>query len=98
MFTFTPPLPFANIQDNIFVCFAQDILSYSDSLGLDPKNIFNIYLPFLFQENIFNLENVPIKDVTTYDNYNKLIDVISKDSFIISFFKLNNFLEKQTLN
>jgi len=68
-------LDYGNI-DNIFVCFAQDILTYSNGLSLEPRNIFNIYLPFLFQENIFDLENVAIKDIyKDYDSYNKLIDI-----------------------
>jgi hypothetical protein len=64
-----------NLIDNIYVCFAEDILTYSNNLNLEPENVFNIYLPFLFQEKLFNLKNIPNINYENYDNYNNLIDL-----------------------
>jgi len=61
--------------ENIFVCFADDIIDYSKKVGLVLENIFNVYYPYLFQDKLFEKEQfLRHDDYSDYDNYNKMID------------------------
>ena len=61
--------------ENIFVCFSNDIIDYSKQNNLIIENIFNVYLPYLFQDKLFTKEQIVVKDeYMDYKNYNKMID------------------------
>ena len=41
------------VDQNIYLCLADDVYKYSFELGIDEEYISNIYYPFLFKLNIF---------------------------------------------
>ena len=56
-----------NIVDNsIYLCLAEDVISYMDKKGLSEETTMKIYYPFLYNKNINNLEDIE-------KNRNKLI-------------------------
>ena len=61
--------------ENIFVCFADDIIDYNRKNNLVVENIFNVYYPYLFQDKLFEKEQlIRVDDYTDYNTYNKMID------------------------
>ena len=61
--------------ETIYVCFAKNVLEYSQKQKLIIENVFNIYYPYLFQEKIFSNEQLVNEFLDEYNEYNKIIDL-----------------------
>ena len=61
--------------DKIYVCFAKNVLAYSEKQKLIIDNVFNIYYPYLFQEKIFTNTQLVNEYFDEYREYNNIIDL-----------------------
>jgi len=46
------------VENTIFVCFAQEVLQYSNEIGIDEKYMIQQYYPYLYSSNIYSLSNL----------------------------------------
>jgi hypothetical protein len=64
-----------NIVDNsIYLCLAEDVLSYVDQKGLSVETTIKIYYPALYNKNINSIDDLDDKRVTLVENTKKLLD------------------------
>ena len=42
--------------NTIYVCFAEDVLHYTESIGIKEESVISIYYPFLFEKEILTLD------------------------------------------
>ena len=61
--------------DTIYVCFAKNVLAYSEKQKLIIENVFNIYYPYLFQEKAFSNAQLVNEFFDNYTEYNNTIDL-----------------------
>ena len=67
-------LDYTNLE-TIYVCFAEDIIDYSKKNNLEIENVFNVYLPYLFQDKLFTKELIQNgENNELYNDYNTMID------------------------
>jgi len=77
------------VNDSIYLCLAQDVLSYIENKDVPEQTTIKIYYPFLYNKNINSLEDLErnrdklIKDNKKYDN----------EKIINSFNTINMFYE-----
>jgi len=64
--------------NTIYVCFAENIMEYSQKNKLVLENIINVYYPFLFQDKIFSIEQLKPEFFDSYVDYNNMIDLHHK--------------------
>ena len=46
------------INNNIYLCLAQDVLKYNETKNIPPELTMKIYYPFLYENNINNLDDI----------------------------------------
>ncbi len=80
-------LNYKNINNNtIFVCPAENLLSYTNTMNIDQNKIIKTYFPFLFNKNIYSLS-------TLTEQKQQLLDDSKKSFQNVSFDKINVFYD-----
>ena len=71
-----------NIIDNsIYLCLAEDVLSYVDQKGLSVETTIKIYYPALYNKNINSIDDLDDKRVTLVESTKKLLDKKTFNAF-----------------
>ena len=58
----------------IYVCFAENTYPLFRKKKLELDHVINIYYPYLFEDGILNLEDIPNDSYDEYVDYNSIID------------------------
>ena len=58
----------------IYVCFAENTYPIFTKKNLELDHVINVYYPYLFEDGILNLEDIPNKSYDEYVDYNSIID------------------------
>ena len=87
------------INNNIYLCLAEDVLIYSENNNIPQDLTLKIYYPFLYENNINNLEDLKSKQIELIKKNDKYLN----DSAIDYFNTINMFyniydLRKSELN
>ena len=87
------------INNNIYLCLAEDVLIYSENNNIPEDLTLKIYYPFLYENNINNLEDLKSKQIELIKKNDKYLN----DSTIDYFNTINMFyniydLRKSELN
>jgi len=71
-----------NIIDNsIYLCLAEDVLSYVDQKGLSVETTIKIYYPALYNKNVNSIDDLDDKRVTLVESTKKLLDKKTFNAF-----------------
>ena len=84
------------IEDNtIYICLAEDVLSYAINNNLDQDTMINIYYPFLREESVFSLDDLKKNKISLVENTKKTInDKFLKNNNNVNLFY--NIFEERT--
>jgi hypothetical protein len=87
------------INNNIYLCLAQDVLTYSENKNIPPDLTLKIYYPFLYENNINNLDDLKSKQSNLVKKNEKYLNESTIDYFntIDMFYNIYN-LRKNELN
>jgi len=69
------------INNNIYVCFAKDVLTYLDRKNVNEETTIKIYYPFLYSKNIFTLEQLKENELVLIESNKKLLSEKVFDNF-----------------
>ena len=72
-------MKYNNIEGkDIYVCLAEEVLEYCLENKLENKQVINVYYPYLFQKNKFEISMLTPEDssIKKYKEYNDMIDFI----------------------
>ena len=69
------------INNNIFLCLANDVLSYALKNNISEENTIKIYYPFLYKKNINSLENLQEKEHELLEENNNFLNEKTLDNF-----------------
>ena len=58
----------------IYVCFAENVYPLFKKKKLELDHVINVYYPYLFEDGILNLEDIPNESYDEYIDYNSIID------------------------
>ena len=87
------------INNNIYLCLAEDVLSYLSKKDISEETTIKIYYPFLYDKNINSLEDIDIKKSKLIENNKKILNEKTFEAFktIDMFYDVYN-LRKSELN
>jgi hypothetical protein len=63
----------SNTSNDLFVCTAEDVLEYTENIGISSIYVLQMYFPFLYKDGIMNLADLQEKKQQLLDNYQKTI-------------------------
>ena len=69
------------IDNSIYLCLAEDVLSYLNKKEVSQETTIKIYYPFLYNKNINNLEELESKKDNLIENKKKIINEKIIESF-----------------
>ena len=69
------------VNNNIYLCLANNVLSYASKNNISEENTISIYYPFLYKKNINSLENLQEKEHELLEENNKILNEKTLDSF-----------------
>ena len=84
------------INNNIYLCLADDVLNYMNNNNLSQDTALKIYYPFLYNKNIHSLEELDERKIQLLDENNSLLSSKTFNSFKIIDMFYDVFKEKKT--
>ena len=87
------------VNNNIYLCLAQDVLNYSENKSIPQDLTLKIYYPFLYENNINNLDDLKSSQSELVKKNEKYLNDSTIDYFntIDMFYNIHN-LRKSELN
>jgi hypothetical protein len=87
------------INNEIYVCLAEDVLQYNESINIPSELTLKIYYPFLYENNINNLDEIKTNHIQLIKKNDKYLNEKTMDYFntIDMFYDIYN-LRKNELN
>ena len=87
------------IENSIYLCLAEDVLSYLSRKEISEETTLKIYYPFLYDKNINNIGNLNKNKNKLIENNNKILNKKTLESFkTIDMFYDIYYLRKTELN
>jgi len=71
------------INNNIYLCLADDVLNYMNTNNLSQDTALKIYYPFLYNKNIHSLDELDQRKIQLLDENNSLLSSKTLNSFKI---------------
>ena len=68
------------VENNIYLCLAKDVLTYMREKGLSELTAIKVYYPFLYKNNIENVEQLEEKKYELLEKNKPLLELASFDS------------------
>jgi hypothetical protein len=69
------------INDNIYLCLAEDVLTYAEKSNISQETTLKIYFPFLHNKNIDDLAMLKENEIKLRDNNDKILTTKVYDNF-----------------
>ena len=87
------------IDNSIYVCLAEDVLSYLNKKDISEETTIKIYYPFLYDKNINNIDDIGINKPKLIESTKRVLNDRTTETFktIDMFYNVYNF-RKNELN
>ncbi len=84
------------VNNNIYLCLAEDVLSYVDNNDISQDTTLKIYYPFLYNKNIHSQEELEQQKIKLLDENNSILSLKTLNNFKIIDMFYDIYKERKT--